>query len=112
MLYERKFVPKGEGRENIMNFSNEKWIVSKMIEKDPITFEFEVKCLSNWDDIKKEKSQNHFVKFQLNNYINHVRQRNLQDGLMGLLGYADKVLMKLSDCYELFADSEITMTKE
>lgn len=37
-----------------------------MIEKDPITFEFEVKSPSNWDDIKKEKSQNHFGKFQLN----------------------------------------------
>lgn len=48
------------------DFSNEKWIVAKMIEKDPIAFEFEVKCPSNWDDIKKERAQNHFGKFELN----------------------------------------------
>lgn len=48
------------------DFTTEKWIVAKMIEKDPVAFEFEVKCPSNWDDIKKERAQNHFKQFELN----------------------------------------------
>lgn len=49
------------------DFSSEKWIVAKMIEEDPIAFEFAVKCPENWDIIKKARAQNHFEKFQLNN---------------------------------------------
>lgn len=48
------------------DFSNEKWIIAKMIEKEPIAFEFKVKCPDNWNDIEKSRVQNHFEKFQLN----------------------------------------------
>ena len=48
------------------DFSNERWIVAKMIEEEPIAFEFAVQCPENWDNIKKARLQNHFKKFQLN----------------------------------------------
>ncbi len=52
------------------DFTNEKWIVAKMIEGDPIAFEFAVKCPASWDDIKKARAQNHFEIFQLDKLYN------------------------------------------
>lgn len=49
------------------NFSDEEWIGAKLIENDPVAFEFYVKCPSSWDEIKKKRAQNHFEKFELNN---------------------------------------------
>lgn len=48
------------------DFSDEKWIFAKMIEQEPIAFEFRVKCPDTWDIIKKKRAQNHFEYFKLN----------------------------------------------
>lgn len=47
-------------------FSNEKWIEARMIEEEPIAFEFIVKCPDYWDEEKKQRAQNHFNTFKLN----------------------------------------------
>ena len=48
------------------DFSTEEWIVAKMIERDPVAFEFQVKCPESWDETKKKRAENHFDKFHLN----------------------------------------------
>lgn len=48
------------------DFATERWIVSRMIEKEPVAFEFKVECPSNWDNVKKERANIHFEKFRLN----------------------------------------------
>ena len=48
------------------DFTDEVWIKAKMIEEDPITFEFYVKKPKNWDDLKYKRACYHFEKFGLN----------------------------------------------
>lgn len=48
------------------NFADEKWIAARMIEEEPIAFEFIVKCPDDWDDIKKQRARKHFKDFGLN----------------------------------------------
>ena len=48
------------------DFSKETWIFARLIEGDPIVFEFYVQCPKEWDEIKKERAKNHFEEFKLN----------------------------------------------
>lgn len=48
------------------DFTDEKWIVAKMIEEEPVAFEFGVKCPQNWNEVKRRRAEKHFEKFALN----------------------------------------------
>ena len=48
------------------DFTDEVWIKAKIIEEDPVTFEFYVKKPKNWDDLKYKRACYHFEKFGLN----------------------------------------------
>lgn len=48
------------------DFTDAVWIKAKLIEEDPVTFEFYVDFPKEWEYIKYERAKNHFEKFNLN----------------------------------------------
>lgn len=48
------------------DFTDETWIMAKMVEEEPITFEFNVDYPKSWSDIKYQRAKNHFEEFNLN----------------------------------------------
>lgn len=47
------------------DFTDEIWIKAKLIEEEPIIFEFYVDSPKSWDSIKAERANNHFREFKL-----------------------------------------------
>lgn len=57
------------------DFNDGVWIKAKVIEKEPIGFEFYVDKPVNWNDEKFTRAQNHFTTFKLNQlYISHASE--------------------------------------
>lgn len=48
------------------DFTDAVWIKAKLIEEDPVTFEFYVDFPKEWECIKYERAKKHFEKFNLN----------------------------------------------
>lgn len=54
------------------DFTDATWIKAKLVEEEPITFEFYVVCPELWDEIKFKRAKKHFEKYKLNNlYKSH-----------------------------------------
>lgn len=48
------------------NVENESWIKADVLRTTPVSFNYYVDCPNNWSQIQKDRAQNHFNSFNLN----------------------------------------------
>lgn len=86
------------------NIENESCIKAKITHTDPIAFKYYVECPIDWDDIKKERVENHFRAYNLNElYVSHasVEYRGTKNQLIKLFNNSPLLLKNhLQDSYE------------
>jgi hypothetical protein len=86
------------------DIENESWIKAKVLQTNPISFEYFVDCPPEWDPIKKARAINHFNSFEINElFTAHANEeyRGAKSLLIKLYNNHPNVLKAhLHDCYD------------